>query len=291
MRARVQLNDRDFSAWFKVCKGLRQGYVLSLLLLNIFFATVIIVVLWRFAADPMIVSNLIYLDDAPRGENGRPSEDERLEMVRRAMWRILYADDAGMMPMSPRGLTKMVDLVVVACQEFRLIVSEKKTETMHLWSDPSTSSNTLRIESEGQRYKHTTEFVYLRGAIGESADVDTEIKRRIRVAWVSVRRYSSQLYDRRNAQLSLNIWLFKMEVLEAILYGCATWTTRTQDFGSLRTAHHRLLLCVIGFRRNDRTGYKPLSYRETLKKTSSESIETAIRKRHSWVYRSSCPAR
>ena len=64
-----------------------------------------------------------------------------------------------------------------------------------------------------------------------------------------------------------------------MLYGCATWTMRSQDFSSLRTAHHKLRLRIIGFRRKDRTGYKPLSYREVLERTGSERIETTIRKR------------
>ena len=54
---------------------------------------------------------------------------------------------------------------------------------------------------------------------------------------------------------------------------------RSQDFSSLRTAHHKLLLRIIGFRRKDRTGYKPLSYREVLERTGSERTETTIRKR------------
>ena len=64
--------------------------------------------------------------------------------------------------------------------------------------------------------------MYLGGAISESEDLDIEIKRRIGAAWASVRKYSSQLYDRRNARLSLKIRLFKAEVMEAMLYGCAT---------------------------------------------------------------------
>ncbi|CAM9559980.1 unnamed protein product, partial [Ascophyllum nodosum] len=92
-------------------------------------------------------------------------------------------------------------------------------------------------------------------------------------------KYSSQLYDRRNVRLSLKIRLFKAEVMETMLYGCATWTMRSQDFSSLRTAHHKLLLRIIGFRRKDRIGYKPLSYREVLERTGSERIETTIRKR------------
>ena len=280
MRARVQLDNGDYSAWFNVCQGLRQGFVLSPLLFNIFFAAVIIVVLQRFAEDPLIVLNSVrYLDDAPKGEDGRPRKEETLEMVRRAVWGMLYADDAGVVSTSSRGFTRMVGVIVVACQEFGLTVCEEKTEAMHLWSHPHTASNALRIEAAGQRYKRTTEFVYLGGAISESADLDIEIKRRIGAAWASVRKYSSQLYDRRNARLWLKIRLFKAEVTEAILYGCATWAMRSQDFSSLRTAHHKLFLCIIGFRRKDRTGYKPLSYREVLERTGSERIETTIRKR------------
>ena len=251
----------------------------SPLLFNTFVAAVIIVVLQRFADDPLNVLDLVYLDDAPNGEDGRPREEGTLEMVQRAVWEMLYADDARVVSTSPRGLTWMMDVIVVACQEFRLTVSEKKTETVHLWSHPNTASNALRIEAIGQRYKQTTEFVYLGGAISESADLDTEIKRRIGAAWASVKQCSSQLHDRRNARLSLKIRLFKAELMEAMLYECATWTMRSQDFSSIRTAHHKLLLRIIGFRRKGRTGYKPLSYREVLDRTGSERIETTIRKR------------
>ena len=118
----------------------------------------------------------------------------------------------------------------------------------------------------------------LGGAISESADLDTEIKRRIGAAGASVRKYSPQLYDRRDARLSLKIRLFKAEVMEAMLYRCATWTMCSQDLNILRTAHHKLLLRFIGFRRKDRTGYKSLSYGEVLERTASERIETTVRK-------------
>ena len=143
-------------------------------LFNIFFSAVIIVVLQRFAEDPLIVSDLVYLDDAPKGEDGRPRKEGTLEMVRRALWGMLLqtADDAGVVSTLPRGLTRMMCVVVVACQEFGLTVSEKNTEAMHLWSHPHTASNALQIEAAGQCYKQTTEFVYLGGAISESADLD-----------------------------------------------------------------------------------------------------------------------
>ena len=43
-------------------------------------------VLQRFAEDLLIVSDLlVYLDDAPKGEDGRSREEGTLEMVRRAV--------------------------------------------------------------------------------------------------------------------------------------------------------------------------------------------------------------
>ena len=99
--------------------------------------------LQRFAEDPLIVSDLVYLDDAPKGEDGRPRKEGPLEMIRRAVWGMLYADDAGVVSTWTRGLTRTMGVIVVTCQEFGLTVSKKKTKVMHLWSHPHTASNAL----------------------------------------------------------------------------------------------------------------------------------------------------
>ena len=95
MRVRVQLDDGYYLTWFIICQGIRQACVLPSLLFNIVLAAVIIVVLQRFVENRLIVSDLVYLDDASKGEDGRPREEEALEIVRRAVWGMLYADDAG----------------------------------------------------------------------------------------------------------------------------------------------------------------------------------------------------
>ena len=71
------------------------------------------VVFQRFAEDPLIVSDLVFLDDALKVEEGT------LEIVRRAVWGMLFADDAGVVSTSPSppGLTRMMDVIVVACQD------------------------------------------------------------------------------------------------------------------------------------------------------------------------------
>ena len=106
MRTRVRMNDGDPSEGFEVTQGLRPGCVLSPLLFNIFFAVVIEVVIQRFSEDDTILENLVLLDE---GSGGGPDET-LLDRVRRAVWRMLYADDAGIVSRSPAGLARMIRL-------------------------------------------------------------------------------------------------------------------------------------------------------------------------------------
>ena len=66
-----------------------------------------------------------------------------------SLWSMLYADDACIVSRTPSSLEKMVTVIVTACREFGLTVSEAKTETMLLHSQ----TGTLGINEAGQVYQ------------------------------------------------------------------------------------------------------------------------------------------
>ena len=93
-----------------------------------------------------------------------------------------------------------------------------------------------------------------------------------------IRRFSRELFDRPRAPWRLKVRLLRVEAMEALLYGCMTWAPRREHYRLLRRTHHRLLLRVIGYRR-ERGTYRQLSYAQAPKKTGCQSVEATIRQR------------
>ena len=197
-----------------------------------------------------------------------------MDYVRRAVWGMLYADDACIVSRSPQGLAKIMEVIVEVCRVFALTVSAKKTETMCM-PPPRTSRTMVRIEAAEQIYKRVQSFIYLGGAMSETLDMSIEIARRTRTRWMRIRRYLRELYDQRKAALSLKTRMVKAEAIEALLYGCSTWTLRQEHCAKLRTVHHRNLLRIIGAQRK-RPDHRMTSYNRALEITRCESIETTL---------------
>ena len=129
-----------------------------------------------------------------------------------------------------------------------------------------------------QVYNQTNEFLYLGGNVNHKADLSIEANRRIRNAWYSFQKYTLELYDRSSALPDFKTRMPRAEVLETMLYGCVTWSSRACHYNTLRRTHHSSLTRCIGWRKCNRADH-PISYLETLIKTGSESIEATICRR------------
>ena len=168
MRACVRLDDRVRSRWFAVKQGLRHGCVLAPLLFNIFFLAVINVASTRFKADKGIMVALVH-PRKKRGAGGRGEATVGESVLVTPLWGMLYADDAGVVSQSPEQLRKMMGVIVVVCAAFGLTVSEARTQIMCLRAKGMPeSTTTFSVESAGQVYNQTNEFVYLGGTVNHN---------------------------------------------------------------------------------------------------------------------------
>ena len=68
------------------------------------------------------------------------------------------------------------------------------------------------------------------------------------------------------------------EVLDTMLHGCVTWSSRACHYDMQRRAHHRFLTRCIGWWKYNR-GDHPFSSQDTLINTGNESIEATLRRR------------
>ena len=173
MRACVRPDDGVCSDWFEVEQQDYNKDVLSPLLFNIFFAVVLTVVLQRFSDKPAILVELVHLKEPPTSMGPEPA----MEYVRRAVWGMLYVDDACIVSRLPQELAKMMEVIVEVCRAFALTVSAKKTETTCM-PPPCTPRTMVQIEAAGQTYKQVQSFTYLGGAVTQVPDMSTEVARR-----------------------------------------------------------------------------------------------------------------
>ena len=171
MRACVRLDSGETSEWFAVEQGLRQGCVIAPDLFDIFFVAVLTVAFDRFSIDKAVLDGFVRVV---------ARDDLTKDAAKRVLWAMLDADDAGIASRSQASLEKMMTAIVEVCAAFGLIVSEKKTVTMHM-RPPTMKAEAVAVEAAGQRYSQVGTFVYLGSTISSVGDVGPEIKRWLRL--------------------------------------------------------------------------------------------------------------
>ena len=176
----MRKDDGRCSEWFAVEHGLRQRCVILPPLFIAFFAAILPFALESFSEDAGIHVDLYHLQEQP----SKVGPETAQECAKRAIWEMLYADDACIVSRSPRGLGRMMEVFVDVLGVFVLAISESKTEIMCV-PIPRAPAMQMVFNATGQQYRQTTSFTYLGGAIPETPNLLAEVNRRIRARWMS----------------------------------------------------------------------------------------------------------
>ena len=239
-----------------MAQGLRQGCVLSRLLFNVFFAATLRVVLERFSKDAGILADHIHLQEQP----SKVGPETALECVRRAIWGMLYADDACILSRSPRGLGQMMAVFVEVLGAFGPTISESKTETMCM-PIPRAPATKIVFNATGQQYRQTTSFTRRDRPAG-SRGVDGF--QALQAGAVRPPEGKSTASEGPDGEVRGSRGVM--------------WTSLKCHYAKLRTTHHRMLLRILGAWCKS-PNKRIVSYKDALQRTKYESIETTVRTR------------
>ncbi|CAB1102284.1 unnamed protein product [Ectocarpus sp. CCAP 1310/34] len=235
----------------------------------------------EFDKDPKVTADVVKIGTQVEytGKKGR-SAGKKTTVVTdaEALWAMLYADDAAIVLRSPESLEKMMSVIVRVAGLFGLMVSEPKTEIMCMLPK-GIEERPFTVRAAGQTYKQTDRFVYLGRTISADGKAEREITSRSCRAWKCYRRNSASMYDRRRANRQLKIRLLQAEVVETLLYGCASWSLTAEHYTKLNGTHRQFLTRCIGLSKRKRSD-RPLSYAQALIQAGcEETIEATVRKR------------
>ena len=178
--------------WFQIGKGVRQGYILSPCLFNLY--------------TEYIMRNA-ELDEAQAG----------IKIARRNISNLRYADKTTLMAESEE-LKSLLMKVKEESEKVGLMLNIQKTKIMA--SGPITS-----WQIDGETMETVTDFIFLGSKIIVDGDCSHEIKRRLLLGRKVMTNFD-RILKSRDITLPIKVHLVKAMVFPVVMYGCESWTLK-----------------------------------------------------------------
>ncbi|KAH7666357.1 hypothetical protein AAVH_43283, partial [Aphelenchoides avenae] len=158
----------------------------------------------------------------------------------RRLTHLRFADDIVLVGSSRADVQQRLEELNEKSKAVGLRINKDKTE----WFEYFQTSE--RIYLEGEEIRRTNKYVYLGQQLTEdhSANMDGEIGRRRKAAWLSFNNIQEVL--KRMSDAKLRASLFNTTVLPALLYGCETWTLTKRQEDKLSTTERAMERRVLG---------------------------------------------
>jgi DNA-binding protein YbaB len=186
-----------------VGQGVRQGCPLSPLLFSIY-------------AEVMMIEAM---------ENN----EEGIEVGGQVLSDIRFADDQAMASSTEKGLQNIMNNLNDTAKKFNMKINVQKTKTMVV---SRKGGGFVNITIDGQRVEQVKYFKYLGSIITEDGRSLTDIKTRIALAKDAFNKRKELLT--RELSKTLKKRMVKVLIWPVVLYGCETWTLRSDEIDKLQ---------------------------------------------------------
>ena len=180
---------------FRLCKGVRQGCILSPILFNIYAE--------RIIRD--------IFDDWHGG----------ISFGGRKVTNLRYADDTTILASSKRELSRGLSMIKTASEAAGLFLNLKKTKVM-------TTGCMSNFDLQGENIEVVNSFTFLGAKIESSGQHEDEIRRRIAMGRSATLRLA-KIWKDRGISVQTKTRLVQTLVFPIVLYGAETWIVRKAD--------------------------------------------------------------
>ena len=145
------------------------------------------------------------------------------------------------------ALQRLIDRFALACDDFGLTISIKKTEVL---GQGTTAPPNIRIGS--QVLNAVERFQYLGSTISSNLSLEPEISSRIAKASAVMSKLHKRVWSNNNLTVNTKMQVYKACVLSTLLYSSESWTSYAAQERRLNTFHLRCLRRILGIKWQDR---------------------------------------
>lgn len=155
-----------------------------------------------------------------------------------------FADDVVLFSKTPGELQTMLEQLHEQSKKAGLTLNKTKTKLMS--NGPQTA-----ILIDGETLAYVNEYTYLGQLISFQDKMEKELRRRICLAWKAFWGLKFILLDRK---ISRKIKFHTLEtcVYPVLLYGCQTWSLRSQQKNKLQICQRKMQRKILGISLRDR---------------------------------------
>ena len=160
---------------------------------------------------------------------------------------MLFADDIVLCRQNHRELEEDLEIWRNALERRGLKVSRSKTEYTRVGGVDD--GEELKLQEE--KVKKAKNFKYLGSIVSNDGRCEEEVRRRIQAGWMSWRKVSGVLCDRKlSAKVKGKI--YKSVVRPAMLYGMETVAVTERQMGKMEVAELKMVRWALGVTRKDK---------------------------------------
>jgi len=193
--ATVRTDHRD-TEYFKLERGVRQGFILSPYLFNLYTEYII-------------------------RKTGLEEMEEGIHIDGRIISNLRYADDTTLLSDCKTGLESIILKIKEESKKCGLNLNLNKTRIL-------TTTGDKIFEIEGNRIEVVQNYILLGARIDEDGKCLEEVKRRIAIGKKAMTKLDKVMKDR-DISRETKIRLVKALVFPTVTYGCESWTLRKEE--------------------------------------------------------------